>query len=575
VAAVILGASLGAAPSRAWATVLWADNAENGAAKVIDGTAGSYSLIQSDVAGQGAWAFHLASPGLQDNWFEIAQPLDIEADTNLFFLSRLGWSTATQIARVQASTDGGASWPISLYNQNGVGDAGEGAFSLRQVNLAPYANQSLRLRFYYDVTGLAFPQTDPGVGWYIDDIQIADQLQKAQYSIGNPTADEQLYVEYINRARADALVEAARLADENDPLITSSYAFFGITGANIQAQFEYYVTSGLIARHAQPLAFNANLLTAARLHTQDMLAIDEQTHTSSANPPAPFPPGGSLGDRLAAVGYSPLDAAENVFAFASTVAEGHAGFDVDWGHIADLSDPAFVPAFVGQGMQNPAGHRLNIHNAAFKEIGIGVLLDDNSLNKVGPQLVTQDFGDPGNAMFITGVVYEDLNANDFYDIGEGRPGVRIDVDGSAYFGVSTDSGGYAVPVTGDGVYDVLFSGGGFSSYQTSATIIGGANVKIDYLVSNRVDIAGDFNGDGLVNAADLAIWTSNFGVAEGADADGDGDTDGDDFLVWQRQIGVDASLNSLQGVIPEPPSVNLTTLAVALMPTVRRRRGKA
>src|SRR5690606_11299900 len=50
-------------------------------------------------------------------------------------------------------------------------------------------------------------------------------------------------------------------------------------------------------------------------------------------------------------------------------------------------------------------------------------------------------------------------------------------------------------------------------------------------------VPGDFNGDGMVDAADLAEWKSNFGTGPGADADGDGDSDGADFLAWQQNFG--------------------------------------
>lgn len=47
----------------------------------------------------------------------------------------------------------------------------------------------------------------------------------------------------------------------------------------------------------------------------------------------------------------------------------------------------------------------------------------------------------------------------------------------------------------------------------------------------------DFNDDGVVDAADLLVWKSSFGMGPGADADGDGDSDGADYLVWQRTLG--------------------------------------
>ena len=55
-------------------------------------------------------------------------------------------------------------------------------------------------------------------------------------------------------------------------------------------------------------------------------------------------------------------------------------------------------------------------------------------------------------------------------------------------------------------------------------------------------IAPDFNGDGVVDLADFAIWQAHVGQMSGAsvldgDADGDGDVDGADFLKWQRNVG--------------------------------------
>lgn len=47
----------------------------------------------------------------------------------------------------------------------------------------------------------------------------------------------------------------------------------------------------------------------------------------------------------------------------------------------------------------------------------------------------------------------------------------------------------------------------------------------------------DFNDDGVIDAADLLVWKTSFGMDAGADADGDGDSDGADYLVWQRTLG--------------------------------------
>ncbi len=543
------------------AQTLWTENAENGLANVIDGTASSYSLIQSGLVSEGSNAFHLANPGFQDNWFVLDQDLAIQSNTKLFFQSQLSWGTTSQVAKVQISTNGGSSWPTDIYSQAGTGGGGEGGFGLHEVDLSSYANQNLRFRFMYDlVGGSAFTQDNVGTGWHIDDIQIASQLAKTQYSIGNPSDDAQLYLEYVNRARADAIVEANRLATETDSDITSAYGFFGINTQDIVSQFAWSVNNGVIDQVSQPLAFNENLNQAAELHTQDMFNNQFQGHNSSSNPPSPFSPGSSLSGRVNAVGYNWQGLGENVFSYADSVRQGHAGFDVDWGNSNNSSSPDYNPAFNGQGMQNPAGHRNSIHNDSFKEVGIGVVNGTNG--SVGPQLVTQDFGNPGATTLITGVVFEDLDGDNFYDIGEGRSGVRVDVDGSGFFAISSDSGGYAVPVSGDGAYDVMFSGDGFADFMSVANVAGGKNVKIDYLASSATFTA-DYNGDGYVDGSDLATFLSGYGTNSTGDTDADSDTDGSDFLAWQQQYtGLATALDS----IPEPTSVCLLMIgAVALM----------
>ena len=540
----------GAIAQNCHAVVLYTDNAEN-TANVTPHITGGYTLVQSDVVAQGSGAFHLAHPAQPtDEWFESITPVTPQSDSKLFFLSRLSYAGPAQRAQVQVTTTNGSSWSPNLYDQVGPGGAGEGGFSLREVNLAAYAGQSMRFRFYYNFTsGGYFPQSEPGVGWHIDAIQIADQFQKIQYSIGNPSAHAQQYLEYINRGRADALVEANRLANTNDPQILQAYSQYGITPQSIVNSFTSYINSGQIDQYAQPLSFNAKLNTAAELHTQDMFNNQFQGHDSSNNPPAPFQPGYDLSQRYDAVGYQPaatgiISSRENVYSYSKSVEFGHAGFDVDWGN-------------------NPAGHRIAIHDGYMKEIGIGVVNGTNG--SVGPQLVTQDFGATGDITFITGVVYQDLNSNNFYDIGEGRSGVRVDVASSPYFALSTASGGYSVPVTGNGVHNVSFTGGGYASFSTTANVLNGNNVKIDYKAT-AVTYAADFNDDNKVDAADLAQWRGDFGVDNGSDANGDGRSDGRDFLTWQREYGSGVTAAS----VPEPSTQILACLAFLPL----RRRGR-
>ncbi len=287
-----------------------------------------------------------------------------------------------------------------------------------------------------------------------------DVVATLQYSIGNPSAEEQLCVEYINRARANPTAEGERLASTNDPSVLQAYGLFAVNLVLLRAQ--------LAAIPPQPpLSINPLLLNMARAHTQNMFNLGYQGHGDFDGGPS------TIDARITNSGY--LEGSlgwsygENVFAFASSVFHGYAGLEVDWG------------VGVG-GMQVPPAHRNNIHSSDFREIGVGVVLGTNQVGgrpPVGPQLVTQDFGRRSDDAYITGVVYDDRNGNGFYDIGEGIPNVRVDVAGANYFAISSSSGGYSVPVPGDGIQSVTFSGGGVPTAQRIASISNSRNAKVD------------------------------------------------------------------------------------------------
>jgi uncharacterized protein YkwD len=280
------------------------------------------------------------------------------------------------------------------------------------------------------------------------------------YSIGDPTNEEQYYLELINRARANPPAEGVRLAATTDPNILSAYTAFGVNLVLMQTQFTIILPS-------PPLSMNATLLSAARAHSQNMLQNNYQGHSG---------PDGSLSTRLQnyTSGANGWSIGENVYAYSKSVDYGHAGFEVDWGGSVATG-----------GMQSPPGHRENIHSATFREVGIGVVLGSNGgSGGVGPQLVTQDFGTVGGLLpFVTGVVYRDLNNNGFYDPGEGVGGVTVTVSNSNSYAVTASSGGYSVPVPGSGSYTVTFSGGSVPTIQKNVNVINGQNVKSDYVVT--------------------------------------------------------------------------------------------
>ncbi len=94
-------------------------------------------------------------------------------------------------------------------------------------------------------------------------------------------------------------------------------------------------------------------------------------------------------------------------------------------------------------------------------------------------LITEDFGTTFTGPFLLGVVYNDMNGNNFYDLGEGVSGVTITTSSGGYYAVSSSSGGYAFPISTSGTITVTASGPGFGPITKTVTL-NVANVKLDF-----------------------------------------------------------------------------------------------
>lgn len=111
----------------------------------------------------------------------------------------------------------------------------------------------------------------------------------------------------------------------------------------------------------------------------------------------------------------------------------------------------------------------------------------------------------------------------------------------------------------------------FASAEATALESGSPADAGTYAPRLRLDAverpAGDFDGDGVVDAADLSLWRAGFGAHSNAtrghgDADGDGDVDGSDFLLWQRQATGAGLLAAASTTVPEPCTIGLLAVAV-------------
>lgn len=79
-------------------------------------------------------------------------------------------------------------------------------------------------------------------------------------------------------------------------------------------------------------------------------------------------------------------------------------------------------------------------------------------------------------------------------------------------------------------------------------------------------LPGDYNGDGIVDAADYTVWRDSLGrVWPGlaADGTGDGRVDGDDLTFWRERFGNTAGgVAPLAAAVPEPDAVLLAMVVL-------------
>lgn len=126
-------------------------------------------------------------------------------------------------------------------------------------------------------------------------------------------------------------------------------------------------------------------------------------------------------------------------------------------------------------------------------------------------------------------------------------------------------------------YDVLSASGGVSGMFSNATatadgLLWGITYGTDTVTVTAglvaMPMGADFNGDGIVDGTDLAIWETflgSTGVSQTmGDADGDGDVDGADFLKIQMDLGGPPSLVAAVAAVPEPSTLFLALAAVGL-----------
>ena len=215
--------------------------------------------------------------------------------------------------------------------------------------------------------------------------------------MAEPTAQEQLFLELINRARLDPAGEAARY------------------GIDLNAG----LTAGTISTaQKQVLTFNELLNDSADGHTAWMMSADKFQHAECrrGNNRAGATDGGG--------GLQFFRIALNL-GRKSCLGGSSAAIDAN-AYVLTLHKNLFLSA----------GHRSNTMKEGFKEIGVGATA--GTFGGYNSLVVTQNFAVSGPEAFVTGVAYNDTNGDNFYSVGEGQGGITTELRlGSTLLG-STD-----------------------------------------------------------------------------------------------------------------------------------------
>ena len=288
-------------------------------------------------------------------------------------------------------------------------------------------------------------------------------LPATSYTQPDPSNDEQYMLELINAARANPAAEGTRLADVTEADVLQNYTYFSVVPALLVTQFATY-------KAQPPLAFNPLLMASAKEQSNDQASNGFQGHNSSN--------GTAFDARITNEGYKWAMVGENVYAYSQDTYFCHVAFNADWG----------VPSL---------DHRMNIMNdnpayPLYREIGISCVPTANS--KVGPQIVTQDFGTPASSTtaYVLGVVYDDKDGSGSYNPGEGLGGVTVMPDTGTYFAMTSSSGGFVIPLptSGSGTMTVTAYGASLGGARTKTVAwTAGTNVKVDFTTGDPVTSA--------------------------------------------------------------------------------------
>lgn len=289
---------------------------------------------------------------------------------------------------------------------------------------------------------------------------------------------EQYMLELINRARLDPLAEAARYGlDLNDGLAAGT-----IDDAPLQV-----------------LAQNDTLSDSSEAHSAWMLENNVFSHTGED--------GTSAGNRMANAGYS---------------------FNGEWSWAENLAWTGTTGALYledaiekhHEGLYRSAGHRTNTFSEDMREIGLAQVAGTYSVGSAdyNSSMLTENFAQSGDEVFVTGVAYRDGDADNFYSIGEGQSGVVIRIADAQ--DTSADAGGYAVAIDPQNTAKIFVEVGGAEIAAVQMDMSDG-NAKLDVVTAADGSVSLNVSVDTqlLSGVADATLLGAGDLRLDGSDSD--------------------------------------------------------
>jgi hypothetical protein len=220
---------------------------------------------------------------------------------------------------------------------------------------------------------------------------------------------------------------------------------------------------------------------------------------------------------------------------------------------------------VGDRVTDAGANMDKINSFAIENTGIGGSVSGSVLALDHPNVLAQDpLGDPIGAWTVRGIAGSNTKLSFRYDnhlatsLGVNEADLKLFMGGSEWVDVTSSM---------DEFNHIIYAEG------LSANDVNNSTFAVALSVQGPVGLDGDYNNDGMVDAADYTIYRDNLG-SDSAVLNGNGSGEATvvqaDYALWKQNFG--SSGTSSSAAIPEPSSIVLLLLGGWLSNLATRRR---